>query len=295
MRKRIGKEAPIPAAAAPEKRFDQAGDGQLLVSTNFNPSPAVAAIVFEVIALIIVIVFIIWSNSLHYYDKYYDQKSLFTVLGVIAVNGSILALIFKFIALGVNSQLHCSAYENRIYGRCSHSRWAWGGSDFELNYSDIESVTAERYRVTIISQGKQYIVPAANELQANQLASVIRDRKENGNSRRKEFYLWKCNECGQLNSMNANRCTACKEPKANGTIIENANQPAFDEWLCPGCGRINKNYIIACGCGTEKPKSPKAPVSQKNPEANGNWICMKCRFINPSIVTRCVKCGEKKN
>lgn len=29
--------------------------------------------------------------------------------------------------------------------------------------------------------------------------------------------------------------------------------PGDDEWKCPSCGRINKNYVGSCGCGTEKP------------------------------------------
>ena len=30
-------------------------------------------------------------------------------------------------------------------------------------------------------------------------------------------------------------------------------EPEADEWKCPGCGRLNKNYVGSCGCGKEKP------------------------------------------
>lgn len=30
-------------------------------------------------------------------------------------------------------------------------------------------------------------------------------------------------------------------------------EPEADEWKCSKCGRINKNYIGTCGCGTNKP------------------------------------------
>ncbi len=34
--------------------------------------------------------------------------------------------------------------------------------------------------------------------------------------------------------------------------VKKITQPASDEWKCPSCGRINKNYVGTCGCGQRK-------------------------------------------
>ena len=38
-----------------------------------------------------------------------------------------------------------------------------------------------------------------------------------------------------------------QEPKGD-------SEPSADEWKCPKCGKINKNYVGTCGCGEEKPR-----------------------------------------
>lgn len=40
------------------------------------------------------------------------------------------------------------------------------------------------------------------------------------------------------------------EPAQNP--IKKVAQPESDEWKCPSCGRINKNYVGTCGCGQRK-------------------------------------------
>lgn len=44
----------------------------------------------------------------------------------------------------------------------------------------------------------------------------------------------------------AEAAAAAQEAKRN-------RDPGADEWRCPGCGKINKNYVGTCGCGTRKP------------------------------------------
>lgn len=76
--------------------------------------------------------------------------------------------------------------------------------------------------------------------------------------------------------------------------------PGEDEWLCPNCGRINKNYVGSCGCGQKKGNSAAVAVtSTPNRQvaqtfSDGQWVCTKCNAINPKIVTKCLQCGEKK-
>lgn len=38
------------------------------------------------------------------------------------------------------------------------------------------------------------------------------------------------------------------------TAPQKNQEPGANEWKCPKCGKINKNYVGSCGCGEEKPR-----------------------------------------
>ena len=43
-------------------------------------------------------------------------------------------------------------------------------------------------------------------------------------------------------------CLNCSSPK-----VITFSKPQGDEWQCPNCGKIHKNYVGSCGCGQTKP------------------------------------------
>lgn len=80
-----------------------------------------------------------------------------------------------------------------------------------------------------------------------------------------------------------------------------------DEWRCPNCGLIHKNYVGTCGCGTARPKSaapqppapkPQAPAPQPEPKPAptlkaDEWYCPDCDVVHKNYVGSC-GCGRKK-
>lgn len=61
----------------------------------------------------------------------------------------------------------------------------------------------------------------------------------------------------QLSAMDTNASNTAPifkniSESAAQTPIKKATQPESDEWKCPVCGRVNKNYVGTCGCGQRK-------------------------------------------
>ena len=106
--------------------------------------------------------------------------------------------------------------------------------------------------------------------------------------REPEEYEWKCPNCGKINQNYVGTC-GCGEKKPNDKLFnwrevhpelipqepeeqviavepekpekskksekpaEPEKEPGPNEWKCPGCGKINQNYVGTCGCGERKP------------------------------------------
>lgn len=58
-----------------------------------------------------------------------------------------------------------------------------------------------------------------------------------------------------------------------------------EQWICPECGRHNKDYVGICKCGKNKPEIGKNPI--------GIWRCLECGRENAVHVQIC-KCGQTK-
>lgn len=60
----------------------------------------------------------------------------------------------------------------------------------------------------------------------------------------------------QLSAIDTNKANAPLfkniSQSAAQTPIKKVAQPESDEWKCPVCGRINKNYVGTCACGIQK-------------------------------------------
>lgn len=54
---------------------------------------------------------------------------------------------------------------------------------------------------------------------------------------------------------NANNTTGYVETANNVDTVSPQNViSGDDEWVCPNCGKVHKNYVGSCGCGQIKPK-----------------------------------------
>lgn len=64
-------------------------------------------------------------------------------------------------------------------------------------------------------------------------------------------------------------------------------------WKCPGCGKMNHNYVGTCGCGETKPFDdfdiPSGGDENTVPKSNA-WKCPNCGMLNNNFVTVC-NCG----
>ena len=117
---------------------------------------------------------------------------------------------------------------------------------------------------------------------------------------------WKCPNCGKINQNYVGTC-GCGAPKPNDKLFnwaevhpdlvkkpepeepviidepkkakkekvvepEPEKEPGENEWKCPGCGKINQNYVGTCGCGERKPAHigpyipPKEVLERMKPE-----------------------------
>lgn len=63
-----------------------------------------------------------------------------------------------------------------------------------------------------------------------------------------------CPKCGEKNGKENNYCYVCQcSLKSVKNHINRSQEAEDDEWKCPDCGKINKNYVGTCGCGRRKP------------------------------------------
>lgn len=51
---------------------------------------------------------------------------------------------------------------------------------------------------------------------------------------------------------NLNSSVSSFQVEPSDQSMPKITQPASDEWKCPNCERINKNYVGTCGCGHHK-------------------------------------------
>lgn len=72
--------------------------------------------------------------------------------------------------------------------------------------------------------------------------------------------FWYCPSCGMKNTSSVRNCVNCGSGSIQGrsnTFKDSAKKipeqvVGPDEWRCPKCGRVNKNYVGTCGCGEQK-------------------------------------------
>ena len=123
---------------------------------------------------------------------------------------------------------------------------------------------------------------------------VEKPKKDAPPEREPEEYEWKCPKCGKINQNYVGTCgcgegkpkdkpafnwaevhpelkktepETVSEPEPEEEIVEKPKkdapperEPEENEWKCPGCGKINQNYVGTCGCGEGKPKVIPVPA-----------------------------------
>ena len=141
--------------------------------------------------------------------------------------------------------------------------------------------------------------PVAEEPEKPIKEKKEKPKKEEPPERVPEEHEWKCAKCGKINQNYVGTC-GCGEPKPKEKPAYNWTEvhpelavkeepapeapekpakekkekpkkeapvppervPTENEWKCPKCGKINQNYVGACGCGERKP-FPTPPATPK--------------------------------
>lgn len=119
-------------------------------------------------------------------------------------------------------------------------------------YANIPLLVASFISLMIMSVFSICMIVKNKHHEANYEAYVLNKNKQplKNNSLPVNNLTWLC-DCGNINGSHITYCPNCGN-KARVSYNKNPVAGA-DEWLCPKCGRINKNYVGSCGCGERRP------------------------------------------
>lgn len=162
------------------------GCGPVLGSMRYSLRTVSGLLISDFVDIVLGCLLLIFGKAinLNSYDAYsYEQienvnkiKDFLETLGTICLISGAVGILITLLIAFLNSQFHCTAYENAVVGTFTGSRWSLTPIDLSLTYDQIESVECKKKTVIITSKGSTYYVTGSNTGEADSVFFAIRKK-----------------------------------------------------------------------------------------------------------------------